>query len=143
MTLLAIRNDGPEIAETNYFGTAQARAGYVYLSTNAGCFRLLIPGRILPDMLREISAAQEVIVSRGPWPERGRPDALEIMFEDGTDAPYALHIGTEQTDRIPEEGDQGKPWTFTVWGPAGKALTLPCRYRLVPRIPWMQPYREE
>lgn len=39
---LTIRNDGPKMVEPNYWQSGLARAGTCYLSTQAGCFRLLL-----------------------------------------------------------------------------------------------------
>ena len=41
--LLQIENHGPLVVATNYFRTDLARAGALYLSVNAGAFRLLVP----------------------------------------------------------------------------------------------------
>jgi len=41
--MITIANDGPDIASTNYWATDHARAGIVYLSGNAGAWRLLMP----------------------------------------------------------------------------------------------------
>jgi hypothetical protein len=86
-----------------------------------------------------------VIVSRGPWPEKNLPDAIEVLFDDGTDAPYALQMSLELVDRMLSDSDrdrQGQPprWKFAAWTRDGIQLELPCRYRLVKRIPWLKPF---
>lgn len=142
MDLISIQNDGPEIVHTDYWRTSNAARGYYYLSINAGAFRLLVPESCVAN-LREWTSAREVLVSRGPWPQAARSDALEILFEDDSDSPYALHLGVEQIDRLPLDVDQdlagqAARWIFTVWTPTGRALALPCRYRRVARIPWLK-----
>jgi hypothetical protein len=57
---ITVENDGQEIVGTNYWNSEYFRRGAVYLSVNAGAFRLLVPPQIpLDDMV----AAQEVIVT--------------------------------------------------------------------------------
>lgn len=93
-------------------------------------------------------AVAEVIISRGPWPEQGKQDVIEILFEDGTDNPYAIHLSSESLDRMPLDSDQdrhGQPprWKLTVWTRTGKALELPCRYRRAKQIPCFMPWANE
>jgi hypothetical protein len=138
--MLVIENDGSEIVSTNYWDTEYARKGQLYVSVNAGAFRLLLPPALEPA-LTDMRTAREVIVSRGPWPGK-KPDAFELLFEDGSDAPYTLHFGAEQIDRAPAKIDEGRDGLLcTVWT-AGlvKALTLPAAYRRVAKIPCLQPF---
>jgi hypothetical protein len=79
--MLEIVNDGPAITSTNYWETDYARAGEVFLSLNAGCFRLLLP-EALEREIAEMATAGNVIVSRGPWPDGGKADAIELLFDD-------------------------------------------------------------
>src|SRR5574337_2166358 len=81
---LVLINRGQEIRETNYWDSIPARAGYFYLSWNAGAGRLLVPD-FHRDLLAEMNSAKYVIVSRGPWPEQGGREGLEVLFEDGSD----------------------------------------------------------
>ncbi|MBJ7543286.1 hypothetical protein [Rhodomicrobium udaipurense] len=137
--MMRIDNDGPEIVSTDYFETPNARAGALFLSVNAGVFRLLVPPR-LEYALCEMKTGREAIISRGPWPEMGRDDALELMFEDGTDNPFALHFGVEQIDRMPLREDEGRSGLIcTVWttGPT-RRLILPARYRRALTLPYMR-----
>ena len=142
MDLIRIDNDGPDIVATDYWATPNAQQGYFYLSINAGAFRLLIPD-VRAAEIADWASAREVIVSRGPWPQAVRTDALELLFEDGTDSPYAIHMGLEQIDRLPlprdvdREGDPPR-WIFSAWTPAGRALVLPCRYRIVTHLPYLR-----
>jgi hypothetical protein len=142
-TMLTIENDGAEILATNYWQTEYARRGIIYLSVNARCFRLLLPNAV-NRFLADMRTAKEVIVSRGPWPEVGRDDALEMMFEDLSDSPFALHLSRQQIDTMPSSDDDGRTdLKCSVWtsGPT-KALELPAKYREVPAIPHMKPWRK-
>ena len=137
MEILKIMNDGPDIAETNYFDFEHANRGLFYLSINAGCARLLVPD-IQQAAIQEFKTAKYVILSRGPWPEQGRSDALELLFEDLSDSPYALHMVAEQCDMLPDgQGD----WTLAVWSREGKRFQCPLRYRRVAKIPCLKPWR--
>jgi len=145
MKMITIENDGQDITGTNYWETEHAGRGLVYVSINAGCFRLLIPDARVSE-IGEMRTAREVIVSRGPWPKMGRHDAVELMFEDDSDEPYALHLSTESFDRLPLPADRDRPgqeprWKLSVWTTSGKALELPCRYRVVKSIPCMKPWK--
>lgn len=132
--MLTIVNQGQAIASTNYWDSAHARAGYFYLSWNAGAARLLVPDA-QKSALREMRVAQYVIVSRGPWSDQGGRDALELLWEDGTDTPFAIHLVAEQTDRWVPESDQGSGLVVTAWTRGGLKGRWPGRYRVVPRIP--------
>lgn len=147
MTLLKIENNGPELVDTNYWITEHAEKGFVYLSANAGCFRLLVPessGISIPDMQ---NGAQYVILSRGPWTQHGNLDALEILFEDHSDNPLAIHILRDQADLLPTDTEidqhgQSQRWTIAVYTKNGKQLELPVRYRTVKNIPYLKEWSD-
>ncbi len=144
--MITIQNDGPELVETNYWESEYARNGYVYLTINAGCFRLLVPdGKGIP--VEDLKTGQVVLVTRGPWPEMGRHDALELLFEDYSDNPFCLHIVPEQVDRMPLDSDRDRPgqppkWTFAVYTRGGKVHEAPARYRKAKKLPYMKEWRE-
>lgn len=82
-------------------------------------------------------------MSRGPWPAAGKQDAMEVLFEDGTDTPFAIQFGLEQCDRLPLDSDQGRELLLTVWvcrdGKPELARSRPAWYRLVKRLPCLRP----
>jgi len=139
--MLTIVNRGQAIESTNYWDTEHAQAGLFYLTWNAGAGRLLVPDP-QKAAVREMRTAQYVIVSRGPWPDQGGRDALELLFEDGSDSPYCLHLSAEQTDRLLPETDQGGGFVITVWTRGGQKLRLPGKYRTVDVIPCLQPWSD-
>jgi hypothetical protein len=139
--MITIANQGQRIASTNYWDSDHAKAGYLYLSWNAGAARLLLPDN-QKSMLREMKTGKYVIVSRGPWPEHGNREALELLFEDGSDIPFTIHLVAEQTDRLLPEDNQGGGFVVTVWTRGGEKMRLPGKYRAVDRIPCMQPWSE-
>lgn len=137
--MLTIENKGQAITRTNYWDSGAARAGYCYLSWNAGAARLLLPDA-QKHCLPEMRSAEYVIVSRGPWQEHGGREALELLFEDGGNSPFCLHIVAEQTDRLLPEDNQGGGFVVTVWTRGGEKLRLPGKYRTVGAIPCLEPW---
>lgn len=140
--MLTIKNKGPELAETNYWDSEHARAGLFYLTWNADAGRLLVPDACT-STLQDMQTAKYVIVSRGPWPEQGGREGLELLFEDGSDAPYCLHLSAEQCDRLLPETDQGGGFEIVAWTRAGRAEAWPGKYRQVAQIPCLDPWSEQ
>jgi hypothetical protein len=137
--MLVIENQGQTIARTNYWDSEGARHGVLYLSWNAGAGRLLVPDN-QTHILRELKGASEVIVSRGTWREQGNRDALELLWEDGSDSPFAIQLLAVQTDRLIPESHQGGGFVITVWTRAGIKGRWPGRYRVVESIPDLSPW---
>ncbi len=139
--MLTILNAGQAIKKTNYFDSAHARAGMCYLSWNAGAGRVLLPDSLLPD-IQEMRSAKYVVVSRGPWTDQGGREAIELLFEDGSDDPFCLHLVIEQTDRRIPETDQGGGFVITICTRAGEQLRFAGKYRVVEEIPCLLPWSE-
>jgi hypothetical protein len=119
--VFAIGNDGPEILTTDYWETEHAQKGFVYLSGNAGAWRLLVPPSaawMLPEMRTGHSAYIERSVRT--------PQCWDIVFDDGTESPFSISIDKRQLDRALEPGAA----QLTVWVPAGKTLSLPLEIRI-------------
>lgn len=142
MSEIVIRNHGPLIVESNWWDSDMARAGMLYCSVNAGCIRLLVPDS-RRRIIQEMRDAEYVVLSRGPWPIRGLGEAVELMFEDHGDQPYALQLGPESFDVLPAEPEPGREWVVAGWctkrGRPHKHLERICHWRRVPRIPWCRP----
>lgn len=137
--MIFIVNDGPRIVRTTYWQTEHARRGLLYVSVNARAFRLLVPdaARVVVHEM-QAARANYAIVTRGPW--RGQ-DALEILLEDGSDSPYAVHVLAAQCDRLPAPQDAGRTdLRLLVYTPAGLACEFPARYRLAPVLPCLAPW---
>lgn len=137
--MIEIQNRGQALVATNYWDTPHAQAGYCYLSWNASAARLLVPDP-QKSLLREMKGATEVIISRGPWAAQGGREALELLWEDGSDEPFCLHLVTEQCDRLIPETDQGGGFVVIVYTRGGEKGRWSGRYRIVPEIPWLKPW---
>lgn len=138
--MITIENAGQRIVATNYWDLEHAKAGFCFLSWNAGAARLLLPDS-QKAMLRDMKTARYVVISRGPWTDQGGRDSLELMFEDETDSPFCLHLLSGQSDRMLPEGNQGGGFVVTVWTRGGEKLRLPGKYREVSALPCLEPWR--
>ena len=135
--MITIVNQGQILKSTNYWDSELARNGYFFLSWNAGAGRLLIPDAHKAS-IREMKTGREVIISRGKLDGR---DALELMFEDGSDSPYCIHLVAEQCDRLIPDTDQGGGFVVALWTRGGMKLRIPGRYRVVEALPCLDPWR--
>ncbi len=144
--MIEIINHGALIVSTNYWQTEMAAAGKYYGSVNAGAVRVLVPASQRAN-IEDMRAARYVILSRGPWPAKGLPEGVELLFEDLTDSPFALQLAPESFDLLPGEPPPGQEWIVSVWdekkGRPHKAVERPCYWRRVPRIPWLKPWSDD
>lgn len=141
-------NDGPLIRTTSYWDTSLAVRGGLFASFNAGACRLLVPnharGFDVRDLLQAAGGAREVLVAVIRRPQEQRL-ALELLWEDDTDTPFAVHLGPQQIDRIPAAGDDGRTIVVSVWQRGyGREptciLSQPGRLRIVSRMPYLRPW---
>jgi hypothetical protein len=141
--IITVENHGPLILRSNYWTSELAAAGKLFVSVNAGAIRILLPPQIYGD-LADMRSATECVLSRGPWPAERQREAVEIMWDDGSPNPYALHLAPASFDLLPAEPDAGREWLLTVWtakdGKPHKSLERKCHWRRVPRIPWLKPW---
>lgn len=133
-SLIMIANRGGDIEETNYFDTEMARHGFFFLSWNASVARLLVPDT-QRSVLLEMATGKECVITRGTL---AGADALELMFDDHSDAPLALHMCRWATDRLIANDD--KPFTVAAWTRDGKAGEWVGRYRTVKDLPCLRPW---
>lgn len=128
--MIIVGNNGKEIISTNYFESDYAKDGLFFLSWNAGALRILVPDEYLRD-IAEMKTGKIVVVSRGIY--KGK-DALEIMFDDYTDNPYAIFIDIQQTDRLII--DDGQQFIVSAWTKKGKVAEWDkAKYRVVKVLP--------
>ena len=129
-------NKGGELAETNYFDTELARNGFMFLSWNASVARLIVPDSQIFH-IQEMKTGQYCVITRGRMVGR---DTLEIMFEDGSYAPFVIYIDTDQTDRLII--DDNKPFAVVAWTRTGKVAQWDGKYRVARKLPNMQPWTQ-
>jgi hypothetical protein len=134
--ILFIQNDEQKIEKTSYWESDFAENGLIFMSMNAGAFRLLLPPGLATEIVTEAKKATEVLISRGTYKDK---DAVEILFEDGTKTPFVIHMGVNQVDMLPPD-DDAKERVITLWTDGPKLeVSLPAFYRRVPKLPWLKP----
>jgi len=112
-----IIDNGREIASTSFWHSAQAARGGCHLSCRPGVLRLLLP-RVLEAALDEMRIASGVTIEPSEDDPAG---CVEIVFEDGSDTPFAIACARDGIDGTLA---RGLFVPFTVWTSAGKQLTL-------------------
>lgn len=141
--MIETRNHGPLILSSTFWGSEQEQAGKLFVSLNAGVIRILVPA-VQRSMIAECRGCKFAVLSRGPWPEAGLAEGVEILFEDESDDPYALHLSPSSFDSLPGEPPTGREWVIALWdskkGKPHKALERVCHWRRVERIPSLKPY---
>lgn len=143
---LFIINDGPLIRETNFWETEYERRGLFYISTNGGAVRILVPDAQRGTISEMERGTQHVIFSYLKQHLVAQDQlALEVLFEDGSNSPYALHSAPGAFDRYPAQQDSQSTWRATVWeqcdGKPKMRLDLPAYVRTVYQIPCLQPWQ--
>lgn len=116
--MIEIGNNGSEITYTNYWDSEHARCGFCYLSANAGVWRLLVPPEA-ETMLADIKTGTSVLIEPSTQ-EPGR--CWDVVFDDGTDAPFMIVIDKRQLDRAMMPG----LCRLTVWTRRGKEFSFAC-----------------
>lgn len=144
--MIEVRNHGPLILSTNYWDSDLARAGKVFVSVNVGAIRVLLPPAAY-GWLADMRLAKECVLSRGPWPEQKKLEAVEMMWDDGSENPFALHLTPESFDLLPGEPEPAREWICATYtandGRPHKSLERVCHWRRAPRLPWLKPWRGE
>jgi hypothetical protein len=138
--LISIDNHGPELAATDFWQSQYAAAGLYFLSTNAHCFRLLVPPKQehrIPEML---SGVREVILTRGSLAGR---DSIEVMFEDDSPSPLCVHLEVRMCDRVWPPEDDGHQVQFAIYTQHGKVGEFERCYlrRTNEPLPYAVPYK--
>jgi hypothetical protein len=132
---ISVSNDGPKVVDTNYWSSDLARRGMLYLSVNAACIRLFAPSALNAG---DLTGVTEVIVSRG---RVSRGDAVELLFEDGSNTPFVITLSVGQCDRLPASSDQGRALKVALYQNGQCVREWPARYRIVKRLPCLAPWR--
>jgi hypothetical protein len=128
-----LRNDGAKLLETNYWTTSYAGRGFCYLSPLGGALRLLIP-EAQRAAIQEMRNAKYVIASFGFWPEADT-EGVELLFEDDSSEPFALHLPVTLMERQIGSSDMGREVPFLAYSPAGLEFEMRVKLRRVPALP--------
>jgi hypothetical protein len=136
---IIIKNNGGEISETNFWDSAMAKAGFLFLSWNAGVARVLVPAK-MNKILPEIKTGEYCIISQGPHSFRPGELGLELLFEDHSDAPYAVQMSSRQADRVIECSTRPEDFPVSIWTRAGVVHSMPGKLRAVSEVPYLQPW---
>ena len=139
--MFELSNNGPEISETNYWDSQCAKEGRHFLSWNAGVARVLVPDSRMND-LPDMAAAKEVIISEGPWRERGSQMGWELLFDDRSNSSFCLHLSQDQTDTLCAPIEHGAAFKIAIWSRKGRQLQFGARLRRVEAIPCLQRWHE-
>lgn len=115
--LIEIANDGPDIVSTNYWDSPHAQRGLLYVSANAGVLRVLVP-EATENLLPEMATGKRVTIEASMQD----PRCWDLVFEDGSDAPFFLAVDKRQFDRALTHGS----CRLTVWTRGGRQLDLDC-----------------
>lgn len=137
-SFIVIKNDGPEIVETNFWD-AEIGAQHYAFTVNAGCMRLLVPNchrHCIPDMI-----ACEYVIASILKNIRPKTIAIELLFEDHTQNPFSIHMSPEACLSLFPLAENSKvARKLTIWTEGLQKVTeLPIYSRNVPRLPWLKP----
>jgi len=141
--MLTIRNNGIEIAKTDYWQTAENRNGSFYCSIHSGAFRILVDTTTSSEANSTIEAARiatEIVVSRGCWEEDNNRDCIEFLFVNPQHAPFVLFFYHDQIDTMPADEDERRDFHILIYDKAEKVFDGKCKYRRVHRIPCYEPF---
>ena len=121
-------------------GRATTPNGYCRFSVNAGCIRLLLPEKTLFSLEDDVlDGARYVIVTRGMY--HGQ-DAYEVLFEDNSASPFAIHTLANQWDRLIPQSESGrKGIPFHVYRNGSLVRKMAARFRTAPRLPCLRPWK--
>lgn len=120
--MFSIANNGQAIAQTNYWATSEALAGYCFLSHNAAALRLLVP-KASSDCLPDILAAKQVTVEHSILIS----GCFDVVFEDGTDAPFCITMNAGTMDFRLWKTNSIR---FTVWNESGLVKSLAAKVKI-------------
>jgi hypothetical protein len=136
--LISIHNDGGEIVSTNYWQSDLAAGGKFFLSFNAGTVRLLVPP-ILIETLREMETGKTIVLTLGE--HQRKEGAVELLFDDGSNAPFAILLDPVQLERRWPTADDGREVPFAVYTTTGKSLVRTCFLRRTRKLPYLKPWK--
>ena len=122
--LIVFENEGPLLIETNYWLTDHARNGFCWITANAGALRFLLP-KPSEYLIKEILTGKSVTIE----PSIVIKGYIDIVFEDGTPAPFNLAMSPRAMDFNPQKLGTGCDIPFTVYTEGGILCSLRAKAR--------------
>ena len=93
------------VIEPDYWDSEMAKCGVLHVSATADCIKILIPDSQI-DMIPLMLEGERITLSRGPCPGGGKAPVFEIVFDDYSDNPLSLLVGSEPGDTLLEPGSE-------------------------------------
>lgn len=136
MNFISFENNGPTLIASNYWDSDYAKRGFLFLTTNAGAYRLLVPDLQL-NCVQDMLTAKEVILTYG-FSKSDSQHMVEILFDDHTNFPFVLNLSINQLDKgITKAGDGGRD--FLIYGSGCQHLGKLTAYYREDKLPCMRP----
>ena len=137
--MIIIENNGPEIVKTNFWETEWNEQGRLYLSGNAGAFRLLVPDEHF-HWHSEIQKTKEVVITQG-IDRIQKKEMVEMLFDDHTDTPIAFWLDEAQIDREGDSRPEGFPFHVYLEG-CFQVAKFTCFWRRAKKLPYLKPWKQ-
>lgn len=142
-----IRLQGGRVASTTYWQTLGARNGMTYLQWSPRGAHLLVPRSCMTHTL-DMLICRQVVVSVGRMAEfENCGDVYEVMFDDGSDAPFAIHLVADDSsskdslDTDQWEPEHGSTRCIEIVAEVGVASFVKvCHFREVASLPSRAPW---
>ena len=122
-------NQNAERISSSYWGSQLEEKGRFYLLWNKGEGMLLVP-RSYEFEVKEMLTGHRVIVTAGRSPFVTSHDAVEILFDDDTNAPFFIAMKAIQCSQILPDYEDGLVFPFSIWTQAGLAGSFQGRYKI-------------
>lgn len=123
--LVIVQNDHQNLKTTNYWQTAAAKKGLLFLSFNAGAARLLVP-KSEEKSIPEMKTGNFVSICHSTLADRR---SYRLTFDDLSNSPYCVEIMLEQVDRKLRPEDDGMHFPFKVYTESGLSFELDAVFR--------------
>jgi hypothetical protein len=142
--MIETQNRGQEVVSSTYWQSEYANDGKDFVSCNAGALRVLLPPA-RTHAVTDMRGAREVVLSRGPMPDAGGREMVELMWDDGSDTPFCLHLAPQLFDELPAEPPPDSEWVCIVYternGAPHQEIMQVCHWRRVAALPCLKPWQ--
>ena len=105
MDMLEVKNNGREIADTNYWRLLPDK---FLFSVNAGALRVLVPWNNTPEMRQVIEDGIKVAVLSIGKDDRYGYERAHLMLDDGGKSPYCIESNLVGFDVVPDKSWDGQ-----------------------------------